>query len=194
MISGTSLVFFGLTVVYCFIMKEPLGIFGLNVYMLTIGVGTGRWAKELTLPYVYLIPEKSWKKLFHILREQIPSLVVESVVCFLPVCFILKLNIAEVFAMILARISFGFLFIGINLILQRFAGSKNKKFIVITVYFLLIALFSAPSVAAAFIMNMYMPFYMAFTYLAMAVVNVPLSLIILLCCRNILEYADYNNK
>lgn len=194
MLSGTSLVFLGLTVVYCFIIKEPLSIFALNVYMLTIGVGTGRWAKELTLPYVYLIPEKNWKKLFHILREQIPSLVIESVVCFLPVYFILKLNIAEVCAMTLARISFGLLFTGINLILQRFTGSSDKKFIVITVYFLLIAVLSAPSIAAAVIMNMYMPFYMEFTYLATAVVNVPVSLIILFCCRNILEFADYNNK
>ena len=118
----------------------------------------------------------------------------ESIVCFLPLYFILKLNITEVFAMVIARISFGFLFIGINLILQRFTGSSDKKFIVITVYFLLIAVFSAPSIAAAVIMNMYLPFYMEFTYLAMAVVNVPVSLIILLCCRNILEYADYNNK
>lgn len=194
MLSGISLVFCGLTVVYCFIMKDPIGIFALNVYMLTIGVGSGRWAKELVLPYVYLIPEKSYKKLFHILREQVPSLVAESIVCFLPMYFILKLNITEVFAMVIARISFGFLFIGINLILQRFTGSSDKKFIVITVYFLLIAAFSAPSIAAAVIMNMYMPFYMEFTYLIMAVVNVPVSLIILLCCRNILEYADYNNK
>lgn len=194
MLSGISLVFFGLTVVYCFIMKEPVGIFALNVYMLTIGVGTGRWAKELTLPYIYLIPEKSYKKLFYILREQIPNLILESTVCFLPMYFILKLNLAEVAAMILARISFGFLFIGINLILQRFTGSNDKKFLVITVYFLLIALLSAPSIVAAVIMNMYLPFYMEFTYLAMAVVNVPVSLIILFCTRNILEYADYNNK
>lgn len=193
-LSGMSLVFALLTVVYCYIMREPIGIFALNVYMLTIGVGAGRWAKELQLPYVYLIPEKSYKKLFYILKEEIPGIALESVVCFLPVYFILKVSATETVAMILARISFGFLFIGINLILQRFMGSSDKKFLVISVYFLLIALMSAPSIAAGVLVNMYLPFNMEFTYAAMAIMNLPVSFITLYCCRNILEYADYNNK
>lgn len=193
-LSGMSLVFAGLTVVYCYIMREPVGIFALNVYMLTIGVGAGRWAKELQLPYVYLIPEKSYKKLLYILKEEIPSITLESILCFLPVYFILKLNAVEVVAMILARISFGFLFIGINLILQRFMGSSDKKFLVITVYFLLITLMSTPSIAAGVLTGMYLPFNLELAYVAMAIANLPVSLITLFCCRNILEYADYNNK
>ncbi len=193
-LSGMSLVFVGLTVVYCYIMREPVGIFALNVYMLTIGVGTGRWAKELILPYVYLIPEKSSKKLFYILKEQIPNLALESVLCFLPVYFILKLSAIEVAAMMLARITFGFLFVGINLILQRFMGSNDKKLLVITVYFLLIAIMSAPSIVIGAAVGMYLPFNTELAYTAMAIVNIPVSFITLFCCRNILEYADYNNK
>lgn len=194
LLNGTSIVFVVLTAVYCYVMPEPVGIFALNVYMLTIGVGTGRWAKELLLPYVYLIPEKSSKKLFHILREQIPNLILESVLCFVPVYFILKLPVLQTAAMILARISFGFLFIGVNLILQRFMGSNDKKFLVITVYFLLIALFSAPSIAAGVLVGMYLPFNLEFAYMTVGVVNIPVALLIIFCCRNILEYADYNNK
>ena len=96
--------------------------------------------------------------------------------------------------MIVARTSFGFLFIAINLILQRFFGSSDKKLFVITVYFLLIALFSMTAIAEGVIMGMYLPFNMEFAYIAVALVNVPVSAIILFCCRNILEYADYNNK
>lgn len=194
MVNGVTVVFVVLTAVYCYIMPEPVGIFALNVYMLTIGVGTGRWAKELLLPYVYLIPEKNSRKLFHILREQIPTISVESVLCFIPVYLILRLSAAEVLGMIVARISFGFLFIGINLILQRFFGSSDKKLFVITVYFLLIALFSLPAIVAGVLTGMYLPFNMEFAYFAIAVINLPVSAIILFCCRNILEYADYNNK
>ena len=193
-VSGMSLVFVMLTAVYCYIMGEPIGIFALNVYMLTIGVGAGRWSKELILPYIYLIPEKSSKKLFHILREQIPGLAVESVLCFVPVYFILKLSIIEIFAMVLARISFGFLFIGINLILQRFMGSNDKKLLVITIYFLLIGLFSLPSIVAGVLTGMYLPFNTELAYGMMALINIPISIVILICCRNILEYAEYNNK
>lgn len=194
LVSGTSLVFIVLTAVYCYVMPEPVGIFALNVYMLTIGVGTGRWAKELLLPYVYLIPEKSSVKLFHILREQLPQIATESILCFIPVFFILKLGIFETAAMILARITFGFLFIGVNLILQRFMGSSDKKFLVITVYFILTMLFSIPAMGVGAFMGMYLPFNMEFAYFSMAAANVAVATIILICCRNILEYADYNNK
>ena len=193
-LSGISLVFLGLTVVYCFVLPEPIGIFGLNIYMLTIGVGTGRWAKELLLPYVYLVPEKSSKKLFHILREQIPNLTAESILCFLPVYFILHLSIIETVAMILARITFGFLFIGVNLVLQRFMGSNDKKLLVVSVYFLLVVAFSIPAIIAGAVVGMYLPFNMELSYLSMAAVNVPVSAMVIFCCRNILEYADYNNK
>lgn len=194
MVSGVSIVFVLLTAVYCYVMPEPIGIFALNVYMLTIGVGTGRWAKELLQPYVYLIPEKNSKKLFNILREQFPSMAVESVLCFIPVYLILKLSIAEIIGMIVARITFGFLFIGINLILQRLFGSSDKKLLVITVYFVFILLFSVPAIAAGVLLGMYLPFNPEFAYFAVALINVPISAVILFCCRNILEYADYNNK
>lgn len=194
MVSGITIVFTLLSAVYCYVMPEPLGIFVLNIYMLTIGVGTGRWAKELLQPYVYLIPEKNSKKLFNILREQLPTIAVESVLCFVPVYLILKLSIAEIVGMIAARISFGFLFIGINLILQRFFGSSDKKLFIITVYFLLIAVFSLPAIAVGVLLGTYLPFNYEFVYFAIALINVPVSGIILFCCRNILEYADYNNK
>lgn len=194
LLSGTSIVFVVLSIVYSFIMGEPLGVFGLSVYMLTIGVGTGRWAKELLLPYIYLVPEKSSKKLFHILREQLPELTLESVLCFVPVYFILQLSIIETVAMILARITFGFVFIGANLVLQRFLGSNDKKFLVVSAYFLMAMVFSLPAIIVGGLLWTFLPFNMEFAYLAMAAVNVPVSALVLYCCRNILEYADYNNK
>ena len=193
-LSGTSIVFVVLSAVYSFVLGEPLAIFALNVYMLTIGVGTGRWAKELLLPYIYLVPEKSSKKLLNILREQIPGLAVESILCFVPVYFILQISIIEALAMIAARITFGFLFIGVNLVLQRFFGSNDKKILVVTVYFLLILAFSLPSIVAGAVLGTFLPFNMELCYFAMAVINLPVSALIIFLCRNILEYADYNNK
>ena len=193
-LSGTSIVFVVLSAVYSFVLGEPLAIFALNVYMLTIGVGTGRWAKELLLPYIYLVPEKSSKKLLNILREQIPGIAVESILCFVPVYFILQISIIEALAMIAARITFGFLFIGVNLVLQRFFGSNDKKILVVTVYFLLILAFSLPSIVAGAVLGTFLPFNMELCYFAMAVINLPVSALIIFLCRNILEYADYNNK
>ena len=193
-LNGLSLVFIGLSVVYSFIMPDPVAIFALNAYMLTMGVASGRWAKELTLPYVYLIPEKSSKKLFYILKEQIPHLIIESILCFIPVYFILHLTIFETVGMIVARVSFGFIFTGINLLLQRLFGHSDKKLLVLMVYFLFIVLFTLPSIASAVFINGFLPFNPEFSYIAMAIVNTVISAVLIFCCRNILQFADYNNK
>ncbi len=193
LLGPSSIMFVVLSAIYSFIFKDSVMIFALNAYMLTIGVATGRWAKEFTLPYVYMIPEKNYKKLYYILKEQIPSLCVESIICFIPVWYILKLTIPETMGMIIGRISFGFLFIGVNLVLQRLFGTSDKKALVVFVMFILCMLFSIPSIVAAVLVAGFLPFNVEFAYIAMATVNTIISAITLLCSRNILEYADFNN-
>ena len=60
--------------------------------------------------------------------------------------------------------------------------------------FILTMLFSIPAMGVGAFMGMYLPFNMEFAYFSMAAANVAVATIILICCRNILEYADYNNK
>ncbi len=194
LLKGTSIMFIVLSAVYSFIFKDPIMIFALNAYMLTIGVGTGRWAKELNLPYVYLIPEKNYKKLFHILKEQVPTLITESILCFIPVYLIIGLSPFETAAMVLGRISFGFLFIGVNLLLQRLFGTSEKKVLVVFVYFIMNVVFALPGIIAAVVLGTYLPFNLEFAFFALAVVNLIVAAVALFLSRNILEYADYNNK
>lgn len=187
-LSAMSLVMIAVSVFGCFIFDDmPIGIFVLNVYMLTMGVAAGRWGKELAYPYIYLIPEKPHIKLWYTLKGELPTLVTESVLCFVPVYFITHTSLLDTAGMIAGRISFGLLFIGVNLLLQHLFGSSDKKFLVLMVYFLFIFLFSVPGIAVAVFTGMFFPFYMGFAYIAMGAVNTVIALILAFCCRNVLQ-------
>lgn len=185
-----SLVMIVMSVAGAFIFKAmPLGLFVLNVYMLTMGISAGRWGKELSYPYIYLIPEKPHIKLWYTLKGEFLPLIAESILCFVPVYFIMHLSIEETAGMIIGRISFGLLFISVNLLLQKLFGSSDKKVLVLMIYFLLVFLFSTPGIFAGVFVTMFYPFYFSLAYFLMSSVNVIVAALLAFACRNVLREA-----
>ncbi len=189
-----SLVFAAITLGFAFIVKDATYAFVMNIYFSVFTVGSGRWARELLLPYVYLIPEPPFKKLLNMLKEQLPSSVAEAVVTFLPLYFILKTPPLMIVGFIIAKISFNFLFVGVNLILQRFFGNGGNKALLIFLYFLLAFAAAIPGVAAGAGLGFLFPAFEGIMFFVMAVVNIIIGTIIIFCSRNILTTAEYNNK
>ena len=161
---------------------------------MSMTVCIGRWAKEFTYPYVYLIPESNFRKLLCLLRADIPLLLLESVICFIPLVVLGSCGVIEGAAMTVARFTFGLLFIGVNLILQRFTGDSEKKVFSVMIYFLLAAVFSLPSVAVGILTGIAFPFNAEISYISMAILNTAVSFLLIYLCRNVLEYAEYNNR
>ncbi|MBO7319943.1 MAG: hypothetical protein J6V06_08010, partial [Clostridia bacterium] len=187
-LSTVSLVQIIITTVTCFIFSdEPVAVFALSVYMMTMSIASGRWAKELSYPYIYLIPESSYKKLLYMVKSDIPSVVLESILCCIPIYFICYATVADTLAMILARISFAFLIIAVNLLLQKVFGEYDKKKLIVVFYLLFIMLFSIPGIFAATAVFVVMPFYLSAAFIAMSAVNTAVALILAFCCRRILE-------
>lgn len=186
LLNASSLFTIAFSIVSCFIFKdEPVGILVANIYILTMSIGSSRWSKELALPYVYMIPQKSYKKLFYTLKGELAPLVLESILCFIPAYFIMQLSINDIITMTLCRISFGLLFLSINLLLQRLFSTSDKKFLLVMVYFLFIALFSLPGIVIAVSVSMFYPFYTYLAYLAISVINTLVAFILAFCCRNV---------
>ena len=194
LLSKTSILMIVMTAVYAFVVPELTGVFVVSAYTLIISVASGRWAKELTSPYAYLIPEKPFVKLLNLIWEQLPKIVLESVLCFIPVHFVIRCDIIVTVSMIVGRISFGFLFIAANLVMQRIFGMKGKSVLSVTVYILLITFLSIPSVLVGVGMSMFIPFNPQFNFFAMSIVNIIISPLLLLICRNVLEYSEYNYR
>lgn len=188
----TSLIFAISTIAFGFIMKDPMMAFAFSAYMMIISVNTGRWAKELLLPYIYLIPEPPFKKLIYTLREQIPVFLAEAAITFIPFYFIFRCGIVETVGMIVGKVSFGWLFIGVSLILQRLFGNSNSKVLLVSLNFLFCAIASVPAIVSAVLVSMtVMPQLM---YWAIAGANLIVGTIIIFLCRNVLECAQNNNR
>lgn len=188
LLSAASLVTVIFSIVTCFIFRdEPIGVFGMNVYIMTMSVATGRWAKELSYPYIYLIPESSFKKLLYTLKSDIPTVIAESILCIAPMYFICYLSAIDTLGMILARISFGLLIISVNLFVQKIFGFSDKKKLIIILYFFFVLLFSLPGIFSAVALAAAMPFYLGLAFAAMSAANTAVALILTFYSRKLLE-------
>ena len=190
-----SLIIAVITVAYAVFFKSYETAFAMSAYMMMINIGTGRWAKELLLPYAYLVPEPPFKKLVFMMLEQFPALVVQSLVTFIPFYFIFDEVDSPLAAMLCAaRICFGWLFIGVNLLIQRIFGTGGNRSVIVIVYFLFCMLLSVPAVVAAVLPQALFAQSITVSFLAMSGVNLLLGTGLVFICRNVLNDAQLNNR
>ena len=146
------------------------------------------------MPYVYLIPEKPMKKLFNCLKESFVKIIAEAVVLFVIVGLITKLEPLEILGCIILRISCGILFTGVNLFCDRFFGGISVKTITLILYFLFAMIFALPAVITAVILYQFTYTDFWVIYLVSAIVNTISGVITLFMSRNVLQYAELNNR
>ena len=192
-----SLIWVACVIVFSLFMKDSgiMPVFIMATYLQLFSVALGRFNKELLKPYIYLLPERPLAKMLHALREALPSAVLEAVLIFVPVYFIIGMNIPELLFCILARISFTMLFIAGNVIVSRVWSGNSSKTVVMLLYLFVMLLLAAPGVvlsivAAAAGVTLFSAMTTAF--LIMTVCNVLLSILGFFLCRNMLQYADLN--
>lgn len=191
-----TMVYMAIICVFSFIFRS-MGIIPMLIlatYMQMFSVALGRWVKELILPYVYLIPEKPMKKLFNCLKESFEKITVEAIVLFAIVGIITKLEPAEIIGCILMRISFGILFTAVNLFCERFFSGISLKAITLILYFLFAMIFAAPAIIAAIILYNFTLIPMWTVYVSMAAANSLSACLAFFASRNLLQYAELNNR
>ncbi len=193
-----SLTFAVITIVMALVMKKA-GISAVFMTATTLQfftVALGRFNKELLKPYIYMIPEPPLKKMLYGLAEALPSAVTEAVVIFVPAAFILGMNPVETVLCILARITFAFLFTAVNVAVTRLWGGMASKSLVMLLYFALLAVMAAPGIVLAIVMTSINPFFgeNVTVFLGLIVGNIPISLLTLFLCRNMLQYAELNQR
>ena len=195
-----SLIFALVVVVMAFFMREEgevalLTVFGVATYMQLFSSATGRWIRELQLPYIYLLPEKPFHKLVMLCRENLVQIIVEALVIFIPVGFLLQASVSMAVMLIAARIGFGLLFMAGNIFIERMLGGISSKAILLSLYFLLMIAFVLPGIILGIFLWSAIPalsVYLFFT--GTMVANLLLTAILLFASRNMLNYAELNNQ
>lgn len=196
LVSTTSLIWIVVSIVLAFFMRN-LGIASIFVsttYMQIFAVALGRINRELTKPYIYLVPEPPLAKLIQNMREGLFSALTEAALIYVPIAFIMKLSPLDMVMCIVSRISFAMLFTSGLVLIERIWSGASKSFAIL-LYFAVMLLISVPGIAAAIIMtSFHLIVSENFTILiSLIAVNVPISLLVLYLCRNMLQYAQLNN-
>jgi hypothetical protein len=194
-----SLIFAACTIAFSFFMKNAgiSAVFIFAVYMQVFTVALGRFNKELTKPYIYLMPEPPLRKMLYGLAEGVPSAIAEALLIFIPVAFILHMGPVETVLCILARITYSMLFTAGNVIVERLWGGAVSKMLVMFLFFATMIVLAAPGAVLAVILSSAEFIIVSedvTVFLSMIICNIPIALTGLYLCRNMLQYAELNNR
>ncbi len=194
-IKPMSLTFIVMTVIFAFFMKKGgiIPAFAFSIYMMVFSVALGRFNRELTKPYIYLVPEPPLKKLAFALAETLPTELLESILVLVPVSIITNTDALTCAFCIIARVSFAALFLASNVAIERIWGSALSKVGGMLIYMLFDIVLCLPGIALAVILQfndiaiLNSTLTMALSITAM---NLPVAALVLLLCRNVLQYAE----
>lgn len=198
-IDKNSLIYVVMCIFFAFFTREDKTIipaFIFATYMQIFTTATGRWIKELTKPYIYMIPSAPFKKLIYVAQENVFKIVVEAIILFIPIGLIVEVTASEILICIIARIGFGLLFMSGNILIERIFGSLISKTLIIFLYFIVMILLALPGFIFGIIfMNVLANIPYLIVVLASTFVwNLIVSIVITYFCKDILNYAELNNR
>ena len=153
---------------------------------------TGRWLRELLMPYIYMLPEPPFKKLVGVCRESILQSAAEAVIVMVPVGLVVGASPLDILGCALARFGFALLFMAGNILVERLFGQMMNKGLIIGLFFLAMILLALPGVIAGAVLGM-----AAGVFAAMAVMTAwcaAAAALIAFLCRDILDVAELNNR
>ncbi|MPN21917.1 hypothetical protein SDC9_169299 [bioreactor metagenome] len=107
---------------------------------------------------------------------------------------LLRLGPAELLATVLARVSFGIVYLSANIAVQRIWGGSASRALVLLLYLAISLMIMAPGVALALVGGLGWGLGTVGMLLLTAVGNLPASLLVLFLCRNLLQYAELSSR
>lgn len=204
-LSNMSLIFVAIILVMAFFMSRTMdgdvvaslvAVFAMATYMQIFSEALGRFNRELIKPYIYLMPDPPLKKLLYCIKETLISDVLEAIILFVPVGLIVGADPVSIVLCIVARVSFALLFTAGNVLVERVFGTVTSKVLIMFFYIVVLLVCVLPGVFAGAALMAILPeaFALAGLFLGMTGLNILISLLVLFLCRNLLQYAELNNR
>lgn len=205
LLSNMSLVFVAIILFCAFIMGRSMEgegsaalitTFAIGTYMQIFSEGMGRFNLELIKPFIYLMPEPPLKKLLYCMKETLLSDVWEAVIIFVPAGLLVGADAMAIALCVVARLSFALLFTAGNILVERVFGTVSSKMLVLFFYFLALVVLAAPGIILGVVLMTVLPEAVGLLglFLGMVVLNVPIAVLVMYLCRNLLQYAELNNR
>ena len=116
-------------------------------------IGTGRGLKELYSHYIYMIPESSFKKILWSNYEISFKVLIEGIVIFSLLGFVLKESALVIAGSIAVYVLFSLLLLGINYLSLRWTGADISAGLLMTIYIIMVIVILAPGLIAAIVVG-----------------------------------------
>ena len=150
------------------------------------------WVKELTKPYIYLIPDGAVKKLMAAAATGLIKPYTDGLITFCLMGIVLGGHPADIIVCALCYGSFGSVYISANILAQRLVGLDSSGGVFITFYMSVILLTLIPGAAAGLLtLSLFAETLssIAASLLMgpMLIWNIVITLIIFFLCRNLLD-------
>lgn len=164
-------------------------LFAFSVYMQMMTSGTGRWGKELSRPFLFLIPDRPSRKLLYACGESLWKNTLEGVPIFIIGGLLVGADPVSVLACILGRAGFSILFISGSLLMERLFGEVTSKGLMLLLYFLFMMVLSVPGLIGGLFLSVVFTGQTALYTVVLFdfLINLALASLILFLCRNLLH-------
>lgn len=166
--------------------------FSMATYVQLFMSFTGRWVRELTMHYIYIMPQSPFRKLISVISEGILKSFIDGVIIFVLVGIMLKSSPVEIGICILARGGFGVLFIAADVLAQRVLKTIASKGLLMILNFIVIIIVALPGIIGAGVVAGITNGSIVCLLITLAW-NIIISLIIIGLCRNVLHNLEQNN-
>lgn len=200
-IGFSTLLLFGINLVIIFLLSyassaEPLlpdYLMGISLviscYVLFFYNTTSDWVKELSKPYIYLVPESCFQKLLWAGSGGIVKAGIEGVLLFLVMGVFTGCAPFTAVACMLIYTAMGVFFLAGNILSVRLFGKVGNKGLLLVFQFLLLSVLLLPGVWVSFVMlfSGCSAFLSALPLIGWALA---VSGVIILCCRDLLLNAE----
>jgi len=171
------------------------GILGFLVYILFVMTAIGRLSVELTKHYIYLLPEKSIKKVFAGSITTLLKPCVDSIFFFTAMGIIGKINPFMCVFFALAYASSAAAFVGFTILCQKIFGSQPNKLVVMMLGIGLFVLIMSPAFAASIVAVIMLPDNLKFlSTLPYTLCCLLIATLLFVGCGNLIDKAEYTGK
>lgn len=201
LLDRTSMINIAVAAIIAIIMGHSANIyyiFGIAAYMqlLFAMTASGRWTKELRMPYVFLVPASPFVKLFMIIWDNIFRLIIESIVMFAVLSLLTEATAVQLISCAAARIALGMLFMAGNIFIVRVMGTSGGQVLPRFAFLGAMIVSMLPVATVGVIIAPFLPLGDTTVSImtGMTLSALILSAIIVACCRNMLNCAELANK
>lgn len=170
-------------------------VLGITVYLQFIFSMMGKLKSELLKPYIFLIPEKSIKKVFAASLTSFIKQAVDGVLLF--AVFTVAsgfVSLHSLFAAI-AYASSGAVFVALTVLYQRVLGGQPNKVVQMFLSIGLLAITIGPAIALSVVTVLLLPPALDFLCtLPFSIFCIIATVIIFLACGNLIDKSEYTGK